>query len=72
MSDEWSQLLDEQKQLHETEMERWKAVLSNTIRIMDHMVNALSELRSSIDYAHVDTDQILHESQNDNITAPLS
>jgi hypothetical protein len=71
MSAEWSQLLDEQKQLHETEMERWKAVLSNTIRIMDHMVHSLSDLRSSIDNAHVDTDES-STADNDSITSPLS
>ena len=51
-SAEWAALLDQQQQLHETEMQRWKAVLSNTIELMDHMVHTLSDLRTSIDHAY--------------------
>lgn len=51
-SAEWAALLDQQQQLHETEMLQWKAVLSNTIQLMDHMVHTLSDLRASIDHAY--------------------
>lgn len=51
-SAEWAALLDQQQQLHETEMQQWKAVLSNTIQLMDHMVHTLSDLRASIDHAY--------------------
>jgi len=33
-------------------MQQWKAVLSNTIQLMDHMVHTLSDLRASIDHAY--------------------
>jgi len=51
-SAEWAALLDQQQQLHETEMHQWKAVLSNTIQLMDHMVHTLSDLRTSIDHTY--------------------
>lgn len=60
-SAEWAALLDQQQQLHETEMQQWKAVLSNTIQLMDHMVHTLSDLRSSIDHAyHFDNTAGMH------------
>jgi len=58
---EWAALLDQQQQLHETEMHQWKAVLSNTIQLMDHMVHTLSDLRASIDHAyHFDSTAGMH------------
>lgn len=51
-SAEWAALLDQQQQLHDSEMQQWKAVLSNTIQLMDHMVHTLSDLRASIDHAY--------------------
>jgi len=51
-SAEWAALLDQQQQLHASEMQQWKAVLSNTIQLMDHMVHTLSDLRASIDHAY--------------------
>jgi len=60
-SAEWAALLDQQQQLHETEMQQWKAVLSNTIQLMDHMVHTLSDLRASIDHAyHFDSSAGMH------------
>jgi len=51
-SAEWAALLDQQQRLHDTEMQQWKAVLSNTIQLMDHMVHTLSDLRASIDHVY--------------------
>jgi len=51
-SAEWAALLDQQQQLHESELQQWKAVLSNTIQLMDLMVHTLSDLRTNIDHTY--------------------
>ncbi|KAI0212347.1 Protein Aster-B [Lamellibrachia satsuma] len=46
--DEWMQLLERQQFLHETEIKRWKDVLSVVIKLMDQMKMTLVELEQSI------------------------
>ena len=46
--DEWLQLLERQQFLHETEIKRWKEVLSVVIKLMDQMKLTLVELEQSI------------------------
>lgn len=47
--DEWMNLLQQQQSLHETEMEKWKEVLSASIALVDQMRSSLSMLKDHID-----------------------
>ncbi|ELU06592.1 hypothetical protein CAPTEDRAFT_213042 [Capitella teleta] len=47
--EEWTDVLDQQRELHQQEMDRWKEVLSASIQLMDHMKASLADLQSTID-----------------------
>ncbi|XP_020908813.1 protein Aster-B isoform X2 [Exaiptasia diaphana] len=45
---EWAQLLQQQKDIHDKEMERWKAVLSTSIKLMNQVQDSLAELKKEL------------------------
>ena len=47
---DWLKLLEQQEQLHETELNRWQDILASSIQLMDHMKLTLGELKSSLDH----------------------
>lgn len=50
--EEWMNLLQQQQNLHETEMEKWKEILTASIALVDQMRTSLSVLKDHIDEKH--------------------
>ncbi|XP_031567030.1 protein Aster-B-like isoform X3 [Actinia tenebrosa] len=47
---EWAQMLQQQKEMHEKEMERWREILSTSIKLMNQVQDSLSELNKELSH----------------------
>nr|XP_022324315.1 GRAM domain-containing protein 1B-like isoform X4 [Crassostrea virginica] len=47
--DEWTQLLQQQRQLHESEIDRWKEIISTSIDLIDQVKNTMVSVKTSLE-----------------------
>lgn len=47
--EEWTQLLQQQRQLHESEIDRWKEIIATSIDLIDQVKNTMVNVKTSLE-----------------------
>ena len=64
--EDWLNLINKQQSLHDTEIERWKDVLSTSVKLMQSMQKTLQTLEEGINSKYTTGDQAA-DTQTDNL-----